>query len=169
MNSVPNSDSEQCTESKLSRVHSAPTLGPGCAQAARALRRVMARARPYRSPLPGHVVPVPECVVAVLLRTRACWRAVLPPPCRDTKLYRDAEAPAARIARHVAAHVVVSRPKKWPPTTIQFLYRDSPLARSCARALPHAPRIGRLCRRSYHGHLLAVSQACSAVSWPCPA
>ena len=31
MNSVPNSDSEQCTESKLSRVHSAPTLSPAYA------------------------------------------------------------------------------------------------------------------------------------------
>ena len=30
MNGVPNSDSEQCTESKLSRVHSAPILGPAC-------------------------------------------------------------------------------------------------------------------------------------------
>ena len=38
MNSDPNSDSEQCTESKLGRVHSAHTHGLGCAQAVRALR-----------------------------------------------------------------------------------------------------------------------------------
>ena len=37
MNSDPNSDSEQCTESKLGRVHSAHTHGPGCEHAACAL------------------------------------------------------------------------------------------------------------------------------------
>ena len=36
-NSDPNSDSEQCIESRLGRVHSAHTHGLGCAQAARAL------------------------------------------------------------------------------------------------------------------------------------
>ena len=141
MNSVSNSDSEQCTESKLSRVHSAPTLGPGCAQAARALRRVMARARPYRDPLPGHVVPVPECVVAVLLRTRACWRAVLPPPCRDTKLYRDAEAPAACIARHVAVRTLLYRdPKSGPQPRYNFCIATHPwLGHARARCrTPHA-------------------------------
>ena len=34
MNSDPNSDSEQCTKSKLGRVHSAHTHGPGCAHSA---------------------------------------------------------------------------------------------------------------------------------------
>ena len=58
----------------------------------------------------------------------------------------------------------VSLPKRSPPAMIQFLYSDSPLARPCARALPH---VGRQCRRPYRGRLLAVLQACSIVSWPC--
>ena len=37
MNSVPNSDSEQCTESKLGWVHQMNTLNPSCAQRPRAL------------------------------------------------------------------------------------------------------------------------------------
>ena len=77
MNSDSNSNLEQCTESKLSRVHSAPTHGLGCAQAARALRRVLARAEPYRGPLPGRVAPMPDCV-AMRMRSLVCCVAA---PC----------------------------------------------------------------------------------------
>ena len=74
MNSDLNSDSEHYTESKLIQVYSAPTHGPGCAQAARALGRVVAHARlarrvsprastPFRSDMsrlgPRHVLALP--------------------------------------------------------------------------------------------------------------
>ena len=74
MNSVPNSDSEQCTESKLSRVYSAPTHGLGCA-----LRHVVAHAGSYRGPLPNHVALVPyreRLCPTVSLPARSCCRAV---------------------------------------------------------------------------------------------
>ena len=63
MNSDSNSDLEQCTESKLGRVHSAHTHGPGCAQAVSALLCVLASVGPYRGPLPCRVAPVPGHVV----------------------------------------------------------------------------------------------------------
>ena len=91
MNSDPNSDSKQCPESKLSRVYSAPTHGPGYAQAARTLRHVVVRAGSYRDPPPppGRVAPVPGHVAA---RTRMLERCVArkAAPCRS---------PFDRIAR----------------------------------------------------------------------
>ena len=63
MNSDPNSDLKQCPKSKLSRVHSAPTHGPGCAHTAPrpcAQLHVVAPARPYRGLIPGHIVVVSQ-------------------------------------------------------------------------------------------------------------
>ena len=48
MNSVSNSDSKQCTESKLGWVHRMHTLNPNCAPTARALRPGRARTTPCR-------------------------------------------------------------------------------------------------------------------------
>ena len=46
MNSVQNSDSEQCTESKLGQVHNVHTHGLGCEHAARWAGRVVAHRAP---------------------------------------------------------------------------------------------------------------------------
>ena len=97
MNSGPNSDSKQCSESKLGLVHSAHTHALGCTRTAsrpRAQRRVVVSTGSYHEPLPGRIAPVPGCVVAVPCRvdarTRALARrvavsgpAVLQPPRRD--------------------------------------------------------------------------------------
>ena len=94
MNSDLNSDSEQCTESKRGRVHSAHTLCSHYAQAA-------------------CTSPIGSCVVA---RTGAIsWPSPAvsllccdPPPVMIQKLYRDL-TPAARTARRVAralGHIV---------------------------------------------------------------
>ena len=83
MNSDPNNDLEQCTESKLGQVHNAHTHGPRCAQAPRALLHVVARPGPYRAPLPSRVAPVPSRVVVlpcnIAVRTRALARRVAAP------------------------------------------------------------------------------------------
>ena len=106
MNSVPNSDSEQCTESKLSRVYSAPTHGLGCT-----LRHVVAHAGPYRGPLPDHVALVPcreRLCPTVSLPARSCWHAVSQryvalraAPCRS---------PSGRIAHLLIRIVAHPRP-----------------------------------------------------------
>ena len=97
MNNVPNSDSEQCTESKLSRMHSAPTLGPGCAQAASAMHHVMELTGPYPSPLPGRVAPVPEHVAA---RMRAMGRSA--ESCRAAPCHSPSGCIVRRLRRIVA-------------------------------------------------------------------
>ena len=100
MNSDPNSDSKQYPESKLSRVHNAPTHGPGCAQAAPALHHVVARAGPYRGPLPGRVAPVPDRVSAPTRTLKRCV-ARRAAPCRS---------PSDRIARLLHPIVAHAQP-----------------------------------------------------------
>ena len=59
MNSSSNSDSKQCSESKLGQVHSMHTHGPGCAHAARWAGRIAlcrGLAQPYRGLAPGRIV-----------------------------------------------------------------------------------------------------------------
>ena len=170
MNSVPNSDSEQCTESKLSRVHSAPTHSLGCA-----LRHVVAHAGPYRGPLPDRVALVPyreRLCPTVSLPARSCWRAV-------SQLYvalraAPCRSPSSRIAhllRRIVAHTrpyrsaaarhVVARLAIHPATRLPS-YHDTPTCiathpattRPFARS-PLAPREGRPCRR--------VSRPCRSV------
>ena len=158
MNSAPNSDCKQCTESKLGRVHSVHTLNPGYAHTTRALHlgrvtapccnahwAVLQRAWPCRSVVsPAH----PRCVVAPRSRYKNCITTQTS-VARTT--HRVARA-AARIARrwapyrsHVARCVVT---QGRPSATIQNLYHDSPPAtRPWARSLPLAPRASRLCRR----------------------
>ena len=54
MNSVPNSDSEQCTESKLSRVHSAPNLGLACVRTAPCRRPGLAVSQAWPGRVAAH-------------------------------------------------------------------------------------------------------------------
>ena len=111
MNSVLNSDSEKCTESKLSRVHSASTLGPACAHITRALRRVATHARPCRSAHPAMSQRTPSHVAAharpyrgrVTARTRTpCRRATTFKPGHDTIFVSRLESLAACTTRRVA-------------------------------------------------------------------
>ena len=129
---LQNSDSEQCTESNLSRVHSAPTLGPGCAHPTRALRPGRAHS-PRWAPCSGRVAA----------RTGVLARRVttlLPsPPVTIQFLYRDL-SPLPRALRAVSrthnavlrSHAAISqrcrslyRDLKVAPAMIQFLYRDT--------------------------------------------
>ena len=72
MTSVPNSDSEQYTESELGWVHQVHTLNPACAHEQRALCRIVAHMRPCRGPLPI----VSQESPTLLLRACARWCAV---------------------------------------------------------------------------------------------
>ena len=139
MNSDPNSDSKQCTKSKLGRVHSVHTLNPSLAHAALTAPRSRARRA-----LGAVLWPHPALSQAVSCRVTAPTRAlarrvtasgptVSQPPlpvatqnlCHDTTL-------AARVAtflRRVVGHYcVVLRHRRSPPATIQNLYRNSPPA-----------------------------------------
>ena len=85
-----NSDSEQCTESKLSRVHSAPTLGPACAHTVCALYRVAGLAWSCCRPGPA----MSQAPLAALLRphTRRVAGRVL---CTVLSLRASCRAPPA--------------------------------------------------------------------------
>ena len=121
MNSVLNSDLEQCTESKLSRVHSAPTLGPACTHTA-------------PCPKPGPVVSQawPSRVAA---QTWSC-RTALPVVSHRTLgrvahcTVRHVAAPPVHAAAHcVVASLVVSRAQPavlWScPRSYRSLSRDT--------------------------------------------
>ena len=170
MNSVPNNDSKQCTESKPGWVHQVHTL----AQLARTLRRVVGLACPCRRPSlavsqawPGRVVaPSRQC----RRHRRSCRRPAR--PCR--RLYRDTPSTKAMRARrvaccrgcrspkrrivahrgHVAACIAaILRYKSRPYPQYKVCIVTRPLVKPCARALSHAPRVGL----SYRGLLMVVS------------
>ena len=86
MNSVPNNDSKQCTESKLGWVHRVHTLNPSCAP--QAVRKAPCRGARWGRPrrtfdrrcracargvahVPGHVAPVSDRVAPVPGRVTA--------------------------------------------------------------------------------------------------
>ena len=83
MNSVPNSDSEQCPESKLGWVHRVRTLGTGCKHTAprpRAQRALGVLSWRTGRHVAGHALP---CRGRVAVRTRTLVRhvaALLPLP-----------------------------------------------------------------------------------------
>ena len=115
MNNDPNSDSEQCTESKLGRVHSPHTHGPGCAQAARALRlgrehsavsqralgRVMAHRASYRGRARSCCRP---CYARTLLCRKPCRVRTL--PCRRPYHARTLQCrrPPGHYTKFVSQH-----------------------------------------------------------------
>ena len=172
MNNVPNSDSEQCTESKLGWVHQVHTLTQAARTAPRpcAQRRVAGLAWPCRRPglavsqaWPGRVVaPSRPC----RRHRRSCHRPSLgritavprAPLCALCRAYRSS---VRRIAALLRAASRYNPATKLPPVTIQFIIsRHSPPARPRAHALP-----------TVSWPPLAVSWAWLAVSWPafvCP-
>ena len=103
MNSVLNSDSEQCTKSKLSRVHNTPTLGPGCAQAACTVPCCGARwAVTWPPPRPCRASAwLCRCAHAMSQRRVARCVARRATPCRS---------PSGRIARLLGSIVAHARP-----------------------------------------------------------
>ena len=75
MNSVPNSDSEQYTESKLGWVHQVHTQNPSCAptmRLGRALSRIVARSGTVSWPSTGRVVGPLRPYSGCSTRTPAC-------------------------------------------------------------------------------------------------
>ena len=81
MNNDPNSDCKQCTESKLSLVHSAHTLDPGCVHTAPRPRAYCAQAA--RTPRAGCHAQHAQRRVASRTSTLSCSVVV---PSRDTKI-----------------------------------------------------------------------------------
>ena len=154
MNSVPNSDSEQRTESKLGWVHQVHTLAQPartghahCAVSWCALGCIVAHMGPFRDPLPIMSQESP----VVSLRARARWWAVSQRGCRIAG--RVATHPSSQASAYhdttdcIVTHSPAARPLS--PVTIKYLVsRHSPPARPCARALS------------------AVSWPPLAVSWP---
>ena len=90
-----------------------------------------------------------SCRTPCHARCRACRSAVSPPACRDTKLYRDTEAPTAHIARRVVARTLSCHRsccalycdlKGCPHPRYNFCITTHPMP--CPRELPHASRVG---------------------------
>ena len=146
MNSVPNSDSEKCTDSKLSRVHSAPTLGLGCADTMHALRRVAGLARSCRTLCRSQCRHTP--------RARCCA------PCPS--LPGIVGSTAGRVPGRIAACLAI-QPSGQAALRSQYAhsYRDTipqqPGPCASAARLTSKPAIS--------WHVLAVSWLCLAVSW----
>ena len=163
MNSVPNSDSEQCTESKLSRVHSAPTLGPACTHTALCCRPSLAMSQAWPGRVVAHAWPC--CALCRRVPSRAAAHRIASlPGCvahgsrhnamslmdRDTTPCRSWIATQRRVA-HGSRHNAVSlidrdtTPCRRPlPITIQILYRELALPRV---SQPPTPYRGALLRR----------------------
>ena len=148
MNSDSNSDSEQCTESKLGRVHRVHTLNPSCARIAPmpcAQRRVVAHWASCRGRFVGRVT---RCVAAPVVPCR-CSRAPCPRAVSHALLpCHSSSAPCHRaLLRHIAAPGVLcrdARPPSYHDTNdciVTHLSGQAPRARS-----PLAPCVGRLCR-----------------------
>ena len=132
MNSGLNSDSEQCTESKLGRVHSAHTHGPSCMHVGRALRLGCAHAVRWVPCCGTHwrrIVVVSQAVSHVHVVVSS------PPPVMIQKLYRDPTPATRRVAalyRSLAAPY--RHTKGHPHPRYKLLYRDSPHGQAaCAR------------------------------------
>ena len=157
MNSVPNSDSEQCTESKLSRVHSAPILGPAYAHTA-----------PCR--WPGCVAGLAwQCRKKTPGRVAAHARA----PCRRAPPRSAARRVALTAGRIMAVSPAMSQPVlRYNPAAKPPSCHDTPIRIATqspsSQALARAPLA--LARRSALSQgLSTVSQAESlAVSLPSP-
>ena len=96
MNSVPNSDSEQCPESKLGWVHRVHILGPGCAHAPHWAYRVVASQAPCHRP-----PPTVSWTSSRLCRSahRSCRRSC----------HALCRAPVCATARRVASSSAMSR------------------------------------------------------------
>ena len=125
MNSVSNSDSEQCPESRLGWVHKVHTLNPSCAHIASALRPGSAQRRVVACAL-GHIV-VPSPIVS-----RLCPAVSWPCPAMSLR---------ARVHWHAVSQL--------PLVTIQKLYRDpSPYRAPCHARCCACRSSSALCRKA---------------------
>ena len=150
MNNVPNSDSEQCTESKLGWVHQVHTLTQAARTAPRpcAQRRVAGLAWPCRRPGPAVSWPLLGRVAGIGDRVTGPLWVVSP-------LFRA--RPYARCAAHIAAPFAVSQ-------RCCVLHRDTTQQPSCLRS-----RYNLL----YHdtvpqpGPAHTRCRPCRGLPWPC--
>ena len=196
MNSDPNNDSKQCSESKLGRVHRvhtqrtqvARTLHTHCAQATRTPqvgRRVVAPLRPCRSAHWSCHRPCrelcrapcrrPSFTIQSLYRNTTPYRAHRALCRARCSVCRSAPALCRKALGAVSQPLAccVATPGR-PPVTIQtILLRQNPTARLRSRTLPLALHVGRPCRRASWSYRRAMLQrraarpsACSAVSRP---
>ena len=124
MNNVPNSDSEQCTESKLSRVHSAPTLGLACAHTARALCLVAGLARSCHNAVPRAMSSHPCARCCEPCRS-------LPDPVARTTDRIVAVSPA--VSQPVSRYNLAAKPPSCHDTPIRIA-TQSPNSQALARA-----------------------------------
>ena len=141
MNSDLNSDSEQCTESKLGQVHKVHTLNPGYEHIApmpRAQRRVAAHTGPCRGPCRNAHWPG-------LYKRLTCRSAVLCSllPCHDTKAAPLPHPPPPPPP-----------PPPLSPFMIQKLYRD----------IEFMPRVSQ---RSFTVSQGVVGSVCRCAPTPC--
>ena len=177
MNSVPNSDSEQCTKSKLGWVHQVHTL----TQPVRTGRAHCSRWAPCRGVRCAVSWPPPRSYRG---RARLCRKPGRP----YRRLYHDTPSTKAMRAHRVVRYHACRSPKRrimahhgrvaaCIAAILQYKSRSQPrykvcivtcpLARPCSRALPHAQRAGP----PYRGLLIAISwrrlDCVVAESWPC--
>ena len=135
MNSYPNNDCKQCTESKLGRVHSVHTQDPGFAHAA---LRPRAQGR-----VAGHTGRVTTRIGRVAGRVACCAahcvsRHVATRPrslLRVSQCFYVVSQSCHRARKRCCA---MSQPVSLPPVTIQnIILRHTPLARPRVRAAAH--------------------------------
>ena len=125
MNSVLKSDSEQCTKSKLSRVHSAPTLGPACAHYA------------VSQAWPGRVVGLARPCLKLGPAVSQAWPGRVPgAPCRVA-------APTSALARRVPSRVlrVVSHTGRRIAHPLRRIVALPPVVSRLSRDTTQLPRI----------------------------
>ena len=173
MNSDPNRDCEQCTESKLGRVHSAHTHGPGCTRTTLrpcAQRCVAARTRSCHASCrnaPGRVTASchhPPVTIQKLYRDPNLCHAHCALCRARCRAYRSAPAPYRRALGAISQPCHDTRPPLCHNT--KFVSRLTPIGQAM-RAHVAARPAGRL---ALSQGLLAVSQGrfakLLAVSWP---
>ena len=188
MNSVPNSDSKQCPESKLGWVHQVNTLAQlartGRAHCAQAVS--WACARPYRGLKPA-VSQAWLVVSRIVSRHKAVLQPLYRRPLSRYKLCIATQTPAARHSAHLPCvsqrSLAMSQGAGRRIAALAALYCDTrpplrhytkfciatlSLARPCARALPHAPRASRPYRRPLSRPYRRPPGRAVAVSWPSP-
>ena len=106
MNSVPNSDSKQCPESKLGWVH---TLGPGCVHVEHWAGRVVVHQAPYRRPPPVVSWPSSLSCRSAHWSCRRLYRRSCRKSCHALCRTPCHRAPARAAMRRVAASLAMSR------------------------------------------------------------
>ena len=147
MNSDPNSDSEQCPESKLGWVHSAHTHSPRCAHSAPrpcAHRRVVARAGPFRGPLLSSIVAVSQTCTDRVVEHGRLMRDVSRVGMRHVAALSAVSCASYAVSQRARCCITtllraVSRTKSCPQPRYNIYIATPPLARQHACTRCHTP------------------------------